>query len=69
MIDIAIGLSIEPPTPCRPQKAISHPAPGDRPHRREPRENSDSPSRKIRLRPKRSAMEPDSMSRQAMTRE
>jgi hypothetical protein len=69
MIDIATGLSIEPPTACRPRKAISHPTPGARPHRRELRENSDSPSWKIRLRPKRSAIEPDSISRQAMTRE
>jgi hypothetical protein len=69
MIDSATGLSIEPPTACRPRKAISHPALGARPQRRELRENSDSPSWKIRLRPKRSAIEPDSTSRQAMTRE
>jgi transposase len=36
---------------------------------RELKENSDSPSWKIRLRPKRSAIEPDSTSRQDMTRE
>src|SRR6202012_1140540 len=60
IIDSATRLSIEPPTACRPWKAISHPTLGARPHSRELRENSDSPSWKIRLRPKRSAISQDS---------
>jgi hypothetical protein len=35
MIDSAAGLSIEPPTACRPRNAISHPVLGARPQRRE----------------------------------
>jgi hypothetical protein len=69
MIDIATGLSIEPPTACTQTNAISQPTPGARPASREPRANSANPSWKIRLRPKRSAVAPESRSRQAVTRE
>ncbi len=68
MIDMATGLSMEPPTACRARKPISQPAPGARPHSSELSENSDSPVWNTSLRPKRSASEPDSTSRQAITR-
>ena len=68
MIDIATGLSIDPPTACSPRKAISHPSDGARLQASDPSENSASPAWKTRRRPKRSASEPDSISRHAITR-
>ena len=67
MIDIATGLSIEPPIACRTRAAISIPRLGARAHSSEPSENSASPTWNTRLRPSRSAVEPDSMSRLAST--
>jgi hypothetical protein len=66
MIDMATGLSIEPPTACRPRNATSQPSPGATLHSREPRENVASPAWNTRRRPRRSAREPESISRQAI---
>ncbi len=67
MIDIATGLSIEPPTACTIRNATSHPRPGARLHSSEPTENTTSPTRKIRRRPSRSAVDPASISSDART--
>ena len=67
MIDIATGLSIEPPTACRARKATRAPSPGATPQSSEPSEKIASPIWNTRRRPKRSASDPDSISRQAMT--
>ena len=67
MIDIATGLSIEPPIACTMRKTISQPRLGARLHSSEPSVNSTRPSLKTRARPKRSAIEPDSISRLAST--
>ncbi|GAA3080167.1 hypothetical protein GCM10020000_77510 [Streptomyces olivoverticillatus] len=67
MIDMATGLSMEPPTACTMRKAISHPSPGARLHSTEPAVNSTSPAWKVRRRPSRSAVEPASISSEART--
>src|SRR5882762_8651132 len=67
MIDRATGLSIEPPTACSTRKAMSHPSPGASPHSSEPRVKSTNPIWKTRRRPRRSAVEPPSISRLAST--
>ena len=67
MIDIATGLSIEPPTACTMRKTINSCTVGARLHSSEPSVNSTSPSLKTRARPKRSAIEPESISRLAST--
>ena len=67
MIDIATGLSIEPPIACSTRAAISSPRLGATAHSSEPSENSDSPTWNTRRRPIRSAVEPESMSRLAST--
>ena len=67
MMDIATGLSIEPPTACSPRKAISQPSDGARLHNSEPSTNTASPIRNTRRRPSRSAVEPASISRLAST--
>ncbi len=69
MIDIATGLSIEPPTACTIRKATSAPRLGARLHSREPRVNSARPAWKVRRRPTRSAVDPASISRLAITSE
>ena len=43
MIDIATGLSIDPPTACIPRKAISHPSDGARLQANDPSENAAKP--------------------------
>ena len=67
MIDIATGLSIDPPTAWTMRKTTSVVWSGARLHRREPMEKTISPATKVRLRPKRSAVDPESMSRLART--
>ena len=67
MMDIATGLSIEPPTACTMRKTTSVVWLGARLHRRDPIEKTTSPTTKVRLRPKRSAIDPESMSRLAST--
>ncbi len=69
MIDIATGFSIEPPTACSTRAAISSSSEGAAAQRAEPAVKTTRPTRKTRLRPKRSAIEPESISRQAITSE
>ena len=69
MIDIATGLSIDPPTACSIRNATSQPSPGATLHSSEPSVNTASPAWKVRRRPTRSAVEPDSISRLASTSE
>lgn len=68
MIDIATGLSIEPPTACTMRKAISASRLGAAEHSAEPIVNTIRPAMKTRLRPIRSPVEPASISREARTR-
>ena len=68
MIDMATGFSIDPPTAWTMRKTISIARVGARLHSSEPTAKVRSPTRKVRRRPKRSAVEPDSMSRLASTR-
>ena len=67
MIDMATGLSMEPPTACTVRNAISQPSPGATLHSSEPTVNRASPAWKVRRRPTRSAVEPDRISRLAST--
>ena len=67
MIDMATGFSIEPPMAWSIRNATSQPRPGARLHSSEPRVNMARPVWKVRRRPIRSAVEPDSISRLAST--
>jgi hypothetical protein len=67
MIDIATGFSIDPPTACTIRKATSQPSPGAKLHSNEPAVNTTSPVWNVRLRPRRSAVDPDRISRLAIT--
>jgi hypothetical protein len=67
MIDIATGLSIDPPIAWRTRAAISSSRLGASPHRSEPSENTTSPAWNTRFRPIRSAVEPASIRRLAST--
>ena len=68
MIDMATGLSIEPPTACTMRKATSDSRFGAREHSTEPTVKTTRPAMKTRLRPIRSAVEPASISSEARTR-
>lgn len=68
MIDIATGLSIEPPTACTIRNATSDSRFGATEQSSEPRVNRTSPILKIFRRPIRSAVEPASISSEASTR-
>ena len=67
MIDMATGLSIEPPTACSTRAAISSPSEGASPQSSEPSENTTRPIWNTNRLPIRSAVEPASMSRLAST--
>ena len=67
MIDIATGLSMDPPTACTMRNAISQPSPGARLHSPEPTVNTARPTWNVRRRPTRSAVAPDSISKLAST--
>ena len=67
MIDIATGLSIEPPMAWIIRNATSQPRPGATLHSSDPSVKMASPVWKVRRRPTRSAVEPDSISRLAST--
>ena len=67
MIDIATGFIIEPPIACRARNATSAPRLGATLQASDPTPNRDSPTMNTRLRPSRSAVEPDRMSRLAST--
>jgi hypothetical protein len=66
-MDIATGFIIEAPTACSTRKATSASTVGARLHSIDARVNTLRPATKVRLRPSRSAIEPASMSRLAMT--
>ena len=68
MIDMATGFSIDPPTAWTMRKTISSARLGARLHSNEPAENVTNPMRNVRRRPRRSAVEPESISRLASTR-
>jgi hypothetical protein len=67
MIDIATGLSIEPPIACSMRKTTSQPRLGATLHSSDPSVNSTRPSSKTRRLPNLSAIEPDSIKRLAST--
>jgi hypothetical protein len=67
MIDMATGLSIEPPTACRARNVMSHPVVGARLHSSDPAPNRTRPVWNVRRLPIRSPVEPPSMSRLAST--
>jgi hypothetical protein len=67
MIDMATGLSIEPPTAWIMRKAMSESRFGAREHSSEPAVKMIRPAMKTRLRPMRSAVEPESISSEART--
>ena len=67
MIDIATGLSIAPAAPCSTRKAMSQPTPGARAQASDAAVNSARPNWNTRARPRRSAVDPPSMSRLAST--
>ncbi len=68
MIDIATGLSIEPPTAWSIRKATSQGRLGAMLHRAEETVKTTRPAWKTRRRPTRSAVEPASISSEARTR-
>ena len=61
MIEIATGVSIEPPIPWMTRKTTSQPRFGDSAHSNDPSMNMTRPMRNTRLRPTRSAVDADSM--------
>ena len=67
MIDMATGLSIDPPTACSMRNTTRRPRLGARLQSSDPAEKTVRPRTNVRLRPNRSAMEPDSMSKLART--
>jgi hypothetical protein len=67
MMDMATGLSMEPPTAWSIRKTTRSSRFGAKLHSSDPAENTDSPTMNVRRRPNRSAIEPDSMSRLANT--
>ena len=67
IIDMATGLSIEPPSACTIRKATSHPTDGARLHSSDPPTKIVRPVWKVRRRPTRSAVEPDSSRKLAST--
>ena len=67
MIDIATGLSIDPPTACSIRNATSQPRLGARLHSSEPTVKVASPAWNVLRRPSRSAVEPDRTRRLAST--
>ena len=68
MIDIATGFIIEPPTAWSTRKATRNSTLGARLHRSEPSVNTaETRSTKVRLRPNRSAVEPENINRLAIT--
>ena len=67
MIDIATGFSIDPPTAWTMRKTMRKPRLGARLQSREPAAKVKSPMTNVRRRPRRSAVEPEIMSRLAST--
>ncbi len=67
MMDMATGLSIDPPSACTIRNATSQPRPGARLHSAEPVVNTASPTWNVRRRPTRSPVEPASIRKLATT--
>ena len=67
MIDIATGLSMDPPMAWTIRKTISQPRPGARLHSSEPTVKTLRPAWKVLRRPMRSAVAPENISRLAST--
>ena len=67
MIDIATGFNIDPPIACTMRKTMRVSRFGARLQSREPAAKVISPMMKVRRRPKRSAVEPEIISRLAST--
>ena len=67
MIDMATGFIIDAPTAWSTRNATSSPTLGARLHSSDASENTVRPTTKVRLRPNRSAVEPASISRLAIT--
>ena len=67
MIDMATGLSIEAPTPCRTRKATSSSTVGAMLQRTEATVKTPRPRTSVRRRPSRSAIDPEKSSRLAIT--
>src|SRR5437763_15739364 len=63
MMDIATGLSIEPPTAWIIRKATSQPRPGARLHRSEPTADTARPAGHVVQRPTRAAVDAEHISR------
>ena len=66
MMDMATGLSIDPPMACSARNAIRDPTSGATLHSSDPMPNSTSPVWNTRRRPIRSPVDPASISRQAI---
>ena len=66
-IDREIGVSIDPPSPWSMRSATSDPVFGASEHSRDPRLNPARPMRNSRFRPRRSAVDPVSISSDATT--
>jgi hypothetical protein len=66
-IDSEIGVSIDPPTPCSMRSAMSDPVFGATEQSSEPTPKPARPIRNSRLRPRRSAVDPVSISSAATT--
>ena len=66
-IDIATGLSIDAPTACSTRAATSSSTVGARLHSTDAAENTPRPAMKTPLRPSRSPIEPENISRLAST--
>ena len=67
IMDIATGLSIDPPTAWIIRNAISQPRPGARLHSSEPTVNTARPAWNVLRRPIRSAVDPENIRRLAST--
>ena len=68
MIDMATGFIIDPPTAWTMRKMINVVRLGARLHSNEPATKVNRPMTKVRRRPRRSAVEPESMSKLASTK-
>jgi len=68
MIDMATGLSIEPPRAWTMRNTTRNVRLGARLHSSDPVTKTVRPVRKVRRRPKRSAVDPDSIKKLARTR-
>ena len=67
MIDMATGLSMDPPSAWTTRAATSSPVVGARLHRSDPRLKATRPDWNVRRRPKRSPVDPASMRKLATT--